>query len=413
VTFGTIFRFQFGTAAAIRAVAENRNSIFVGIILVLLTAIARNYDQMHFTESAMWLAGPLVFSLFSGTFLFGILYLVFIRRHLADRAAVSFWRQWIGFMGLFWMTAPVAWLYAIPSERLFDPYAATVANLVLLSIVSIWRVLLMSRVVSVLQELPFFRALGWVALPALLEVVLVIFVGGLFSPTFSQKILAGMGGMRNSPEENLLLAALGNVLLGAAILLVLLVMVLGAKRFDGTVKSFPAQSARSIPYLALVTLAAVWIAIAIPPQREQSRFLTHARFIKNKEYRRSLDYLGTRTPDDFPPSRRLEPNPYEYRAWKQLPKIVAELRPNEPQWVKDLYLGYVETLFTHRMLSGDAVDWAKMLENVARLPEGKEWGERNRAELSSDQFESLRSETTGVADQKRLDEALERLTPRR
>jgi hypothetical protein len=47
-------------------------------------------------------------------------------------------------------TAPLAWLYGIPFERLLDPFHATRAKLIVLGIVSAWRVALMVRVVTVL-----------------------------------------------------------------------------------------------------------------------------------------------------------------------------------------------------------------------------------------------------------------------
>ena len=48
------------------------------------------------------------------------------------------------------MTAPLAWIYAIPVERFLGAYEATQANLWMLGIVSVWRIVLMIRVVSVL-----------------------------------------------------------------------------------------------------------------------------------------------------------------------------------------------------------------------------------------------------------------------
>ena len=117
VNFRSILGFQFGRKEAIEEVARSRAALPTGVALVLLTAIARNYDQRFFLESPLWLIGPLIFSFFSGTFLFWVLYTGFIRRHLDDAEPVPQGQQWRRFMSLFWMTAPVAWLYAIPVER--------------------------------------------------------------------------------------------------------------------------------------------------------------------------------------------------------------------------------------------------------------------------------------------------------
>src|SRR5207253_128623 len=107
VTLGTIIRFQFGGKQAIEAVARSRAAFVAGIILVLLTGIARTYDQNWLMESPLWLIGPLLFSILSGTVLFEILFLGFIKRRLASPENGSTFANWRCFMGLFWTTAPV------------------------------------------------------------------------------------------------------------------------------------------------------------------------------------------------------------------------------------------------------------------------------------------------------------------
>ena len=183
------------------------------------------------------------------------------------------------------MTAPIAWLYAIPVERIFDSYRATQANLALPAIVAAWRVLLMSRVIAVLQEVRFARALAWVAVPACIEVVLVVFVGGLFSPTFGRRVMAAMGGMRNSPEESLLLSALSTAGGAAVWGLLGLAMLLAVLRFNGVAQPFPKQTAGRLPWISLLVLGAFWIAVAVPAQREQQRFMKHAAMVKAGKYR--------------------------------------------------------------------------------------------------------------------------------
>ena len=434
MTSASLARFQFGDSSSIRAAAQNRNSLWIGLLLVLLTAVARNYDQMHFSESPMWLLGPLVFSFFSGSFLFIVLYDVFLRRSFEppylnphsipgnisaetpsnEKPGISRFAQWRTFMGLFWLTAPIAWLYAFPAERPFPSYQAAIVNLTLLAIVSLWRVLLMARIISVLQQIPFLRALGWVLVPATLEVMLVIFLGGVFSPTFGKEIMAGMGGMRNAPEESLMVAALGNVLVGALILFALVVGTLLGKRYSGFTRPFPSQSRGPVPILALALLTLAWITIAVPTQREQFRFIAHARLVKAGQYRESLDYLAAHSHDDFPPSRRLEPNPYEYRVWDQLPAVISELKSTDPAWVRKLYLDYLLATFSHYHLRGTVSDWAKMFETIETLPEGKEWAARNREKLKlfADRMENLEPsppEKQMQADQKRLHDSLQRL----
>src|SRR5262249_13168363 len=84
VNLWMVLRFVFGNADAIRAVSRNRAALWTSIVLVLLTGVARNYDQTFFLESPMWLIGPLVFSFFSGSFLYVILIRGFARRHFPE-----------------------------------------------------------------------------------------------------------------------------------------------------------------------------------------------------------------------------------------------------------------------------------------------------------------------------------------
>src|SRR5207248_679108 len=163
--------------------------LWSGIVLVLLAGIARNYDQSYFFNTPMWLIGPLAFSFFSGSFLYGLLICGVAKRHFPENPRDE--KSWTTVMALFWMTAPIGWLYAIPVERFLDSYRAAQANIALLGLVSIWRVLLMSRVMAVLFEIPFLRGLGWVLFAASLEVIVVLFFGGFLSGSISKQILAG------------------------------------------------------------------------------------------------------------------------------------------------------------------------------------------------------------------------------
>src|ERR1043165_4382832 len=116
-------KYLFGQRHAIEELAKWRGGIWTGAILVLLTGFARNYDQTFITENpVLWLFGPLLFSFVSGWWLYVVLYGLFARRRMAGEDGVKppFWSGWQSFMGLFWMTAPIAWLYAIPVERFTD-----------------------------------------------------------------------------------------------------------------------------------------------------------------------------------------------------------------------------------------------------------------------------------------------------
>jgi hypothetical protein len=109
------------------------------------------------------------------------------------------------FLGLFWMTAPLAWLYALPYERFLSPAHAMQANLLTLGVVAAWRVALMVRVLVVLLD---YRALTAFFLVMVFGDAVAL-VATLMSPV---PLLATMGGIGHLSESDRgLLVATGGV----------------------------------------------------------------------------------------------------------------------------------------------------------------------------------------------------------
>jgi hypothetical protein len=381
VNLWTVLRFLFGNPDAIREVARNRAALWTGIILVLLTGIARNYDQTFFRESPMWLIGPLVFSFFSGSFLYAILIRGFARRHFSEDN--RYVKQWPTFMALFWMTAPVAWLYAIPVERFLEPYYAAQTNIALLAVVSLWRVLLMSRILSELFQIDFVRALGWVLVAAALEVIVVVFFGIFFGSSFSRGVLAAMAGMRHAPEEALLVSVLGAVWNCSWGVLLFSIIALRLRRFHGAILPLPKSVPAKLPWVLLTILTLFWVLLAIGPQKEQHRFTIHSALIEKGAYAEALRYLEKHQQSDFPANRRLEPNPYEYRVWKQLPPTIALLKPDTALWIRHFYLNHLSATMSHYDSPYDSLtNVAAMLAAIELLPEGRPWFQTNETALA-------------------------------
>ncbi|MEN9018957.1 MAG: hypothetical protein ABF370_00435 [Verrucomicrobiales bacterium] len=99
------------------------------------------------------------------------------------------------------MTAPIAWLYALPLEQWMDPVAAARGNVWLLVIVSLRGVLLISRVASVLSGASFFATGVFVTAAASFEFI----VAGVVQQftNFERGIASSMAGTRieQSPAE--------------------------------------------------------------------------------------------------------------------------------------------------------------------------------------------------------------------
>jgi hypothetical protein len=390
-----IIGFQFGRSDAIRTVASSSSAFWTGIVLVLLTAFARNYDQTYIAEKwLLWFLGPLIFSTVSGTWLFTIAYATLARNTMADIAGNKPRPSpaWRGFMGAFWMTAPIAWIYAIPVERFFDSLDAAKANLTLLSVVSLWRVLLMARVLQVVCVVPFVRALLWVLLPALVEVVLVVFFGG----AFSKALLASMGGMRNSPEEDLLVQALGTAMTISFWGVPVVAAILGLWCCRHTAQAWPATQPSPMPFRPLLVAAAFWVAITIPAQMELRRNHIVEQFCRAGDMRAAIEFMNRHRREDFAPARPLPPKLYERTAFTEVPQFVAALRAGDAPWIQQrgteaatIFVRHLawpyrmdtplENIKPGAFLNGlqrwrpPAADIAAMLTNLSSLDLGRAW----------------------------------------
>jgi hypothetical protein len=387
--------YLLGRGDSIRELADNRATIWTGIGLVLLTSIARNYDQTFIAEKPfLWLFGSLLFSLVSGTWLYLILYGWFVRRATADADGKKpeFWGRWRSFMGLFWMTAPVAWLYAIPVERFFDSLTAAKANLTLLGIVSLWRVVLMARVIQVLTGARYYAVLLWVLFAAAVEILVVFFFGG----AFARAIMSGMGGMRNSPEEALMVNTLAGVFMvafwGTPVILVAALVAGGNQTAD----DLPAPVKSEWKGRWLLIGALLWVAVAIAPQMELSRNVKVERWFAEGRFRDALDYLSAHQSGQFAPARVLAPNAFEYEIFTELPACLGVVQPNDAPWVREHLLRRLNQMMTHYQrwrsvektspeeqveLYRSGLDsyhnsvsgLSDMLDGLARIPEGEAW----------------------------------------
>ena len=198
----TIVQYLVGSRSAIERIAACRQAPWLGLIFVFSAALAREYDGQDLLHEPWHLALPLVASLATSFLLYLLLRVVGLCRGAGWK---PFFAGYWSFLGLYWMTAPLALLYAIPVERFFDAADATRANLALLGIVSLWRVLLITRVASVLWQSRFLADLFPVMLFA--ATVAVIAVAAMPKP-----IVGLMGGVRFTEAEEVILAVSGNVM---------------------------------------------------------------------------------------------------------------------------------------------------------------------------------------------------------
>lgn len=409
MNLGTIIAFQFGSRGAIEKVARGSGALWTGLALVLTVSVARNYDQSWIMDSPLWLVGNVVYSLVSSWVIFALVYKLFLKRRFpkADQAP-SFGRQYRSFLGLFWMTSPVAWLYAIPVERWVDSYQAAQWNLALLAIVSLWRVLLLARVFSVVTQTGYGRTLLWTLFVASTEVV-VVMVLGFFSRFNNMNLMASMGGMRNSPEEGLMVAALGIVFLVSLIVCLVTIVALPSWRDKGIVEFFPQVEHSRVPWLALTVMLLCWVGVAVEPQRCLENNSHFDRLVRVGKYDEAMAYLTSRDEGDFSHYKKLAPDPYAWEVWEHLGPVLDRIDPDSPQWVRQHYLYHMEGVFEHSLrrhfsLEDRIVAYISILNAISFFPEANSFVERHRGELEllREVRELFKTESTEEVELERL-----------
>jgi hypothetical protein len=193
MTPATLLKYFVGNRQAILDVAASRGGVCVGLLFVLAAALAREYDGQDLLFEPWHLVLPLAASLATSAFLYVLLHGLLLLRTWKISPRLSY----RSLLTLYWMTAPLALVYAIPVERFLSAANATHANLWLLGLVSLWRVLLITRALSVVYRVNFFRALFPVMLFA--DTVALFFLRLTPIP-----IVGLMGGIRLSESESLI-----------------------------------------------------------------------------------------------------------------------------------------------------------------------------------------------------------------
>jgi hypothetical protein len=194
MTIFTLAKFLIGNRQAILDIAASKHAIWLGLLFVLSTGFAREYDGEDLLHEPWQLLIPLAASSATSVLLYCVLWIVL-------RGWSTFpneWRTFQSFVALYWMTAPLAWIYAIPVERFLSPAEATAVNLLLLAVVAVWRVLLIIQVIAVIFRAPSLQ----VAFPVLLFANTVLIALTILVPV---PIFAIMGGIRLSESEELMM----------------------------------------------------------------------------------------------------------------------------------------------------------------------------------------------------------------
>src|SRR5262245_16117437 len=134
MTIKTLFEYLIGRESAIREIASDRRSLLIGFLFCFSAALARHYDGKYLLREPWFLFAPAGASILTSSILF--LFLYFATSVRARKVLPGFASSYLSFLGLYWMTAPLAWLYGIPYERFLSEANAAQANIWTLELVS-------------------------------------------------------------------------------------------------------------------------------------------------------------------------------------------------------------------------------------------------------------------------------------
>jgi hypothetical protein len=338
----TLIRYLFGDREAIRAVAADPRSVWIGLVFVLAAGFARNYDGEDLLARPWVLLRPLGASLVTGTSLFAVVWAArCVRgwRQGTERPPFAAFRAWLG---LYWMTAPLAAFYAVPVEHLTDPVTAAKLNLAALGLVATWRVLLMSRVVGVLTGGGFLRGFSLVMLMA----DAAVFIGAITSPAVVREVAAGMAGVRvgvSGQVEMIVEAAVGNAAVLAFLttpvwLILASVVLFHAAPWPTPDADDPTRPLGGDLWAVAAGSLLVWAAVLPFFQPEQrNRTLVESAAARG-DWETAIAELSSRDPADFPPG--WEPPPDIRVAWdleRLAPAARAMGRREAAPWVRKFY----------------------------------------------------------------------------
>lgn len=337
----TLGLYLIGHRKSILAIASHPSAIWIGMLLVISAGLAREYDAEDLVAEPWYIIAPLFMSVIASATLFLSIY-GFIYRKMDERSL--FFQEYKRFLTLFWMTAPLAWLYAIPYERFCSSYDAVVFNLWTLALVATWRVLLTSRVIAVLT--------GIKAIASFCIVMLISDVIALALITLSpQPLVSVMGGIKHSSEDLLIASVIFHVgFYGFIGLLIFLLSALVATRKSKPIKpeNEPVSTAGfhwSVKAIVIASLL-IWIPFLPATQSEQKLKWQAEVYLKNSQIRTALEFMSQYQQEDFPPHYDPRPRKWTNQNTPEILEVMEEIVNNQPEkWVNDIYINKFRLVF--------------------------------------------------------------------
>ncbi len=398
----SLVAFLLGSRRAIRAALGCRGLFWIAVLLTISGGFAREYDGEYLVAEPWYLAVPLLVSLAMGSVLFLVLTWCFWR---SLPQGLSPGRAWLGFLACYLLLAPTAWLYAIPYERWYDELTATRCNLNTLSLVSVWRVLVIARVAGVLFNRSMIAGLCPVLLFASFATVI-----GLASQIRLPEI---MGGVRLSDVEVLIRAYTGNWFGVAFYSLPIWVIgsVIAALSGEAAERVDWSAARQFRPTRGLWCVAAasilVWAPLLTEPQREQRNRYEVERLFEQSEIDAALRRLSNSPESDFPPLWRPPPLGYGIRDEVSLVEVLGYFTADVPNArIRRMYLEKLSSWLTSyrgiRILF-ESEDWITLASLLQKVPEGREIASKCDLEV----LQSIRTGESKIEVKKAIQEIID------
>jgi hypothetical protein len=369
MTIATLFGYLIGSRTAILRIAATRGAVWIGALLVFSAGLAREYDAADLVAEPWRLFVPFGASLMTSSVLYFLVYVAAWRRTIEPP---SFIPTYVTFLSLYWMTAPFAWLYALPVERMMSAGNATLTNLCLLGVVSIWRVTLMTRVVHVLFGSSIIEAFWLVMFFADTVALTILYLTPI-------PILKLMGGIRLSESENVIVGTA--LLVGFAGVISWLIWFIGActiiasrKRNWTAAELIPCERIRLAVWCFAACMILVW-GFSLPFTQPEQRLRSSVEVsLARNDIAEAIHQMSQHDQNEFPPHWNPPPNlAYANPHPPLLDVLEVMLRENAAPWVRRIFVEKLESqvsFWSFRWPDLEAAQKDRQLSIIERLPEG-------------------------------------------
>lgn len=342
VSASTVVRYLLGNRRAIDSLMDCPRAVWLGLLFVTSAGFAREYDAESLLHEPWYLLIPIAASLVTSFLLYCLLSVVALNSGAKEE---RFWTLYVAFLTLYWMTAPLAWLYALPVERFLPPLQAAQVNYGLLAIVSMWRVLLITRAASTFFSAPVVPVFWIVMLFADSIVVIASFA-------LPQPVLQVMSGVRLNPLEELNAIVAGSACcFGVLLWPVFLLFAATTTSWSTHTWSLPPEPAAPLsvrPSAWRLGAASLVIWAAIVPFTQPQQYL---RFEVEKELtqgdlRRGLAMMSAHQPSDFPLDWNPPPRWSEHGFEPALEDVLTTIsNESVAEWVAQRYWSKAGEMF--------------------------------------------------------------------